>query len=304
MIYFILNPNTQSSNSASVWNRVATQLKQLDVAYKVFPTKHSGHAKEIARQISTRDPNATIVTVGGDGTIHDTLSGLTNLDSITFGLIPSGSGNDFARGMHISKDPDKALAAILHPQRITTMDLGLLPDMQGERFGVSCGIGFDASVCHEVNASKIKNRLNSMRLGNLTYTAVALKQMALYEPGPMHITLDGGRSYDFPAVFFIAVMNQKYEGGGMKMIPDASPTDGALDVIVCADSSRAGMLTVLPLAFAGRHTHLHGLHFLKCEEIQITADKKRPIHLDGESGGLHRHLHVCLEKQQLNVITG
>ena len=304
MYYFILNPSSHSSGSKSIWPHLSEILKQRQTEYKVFATKYPGHGKEIAHAITSHDPRATVVAIGGDGSIHDILCGLTNISTITFGVIPSGSGNDFARGMHISSNPDFAIAAVLEPQRYTSMDLGVLKDRPDQRFGVSCGIGFDAAICHEALDSPIKNFLNAIRLGNLTYVAICLKQIALYDPCDFTIDADGDRHFDIPGAYFAAVMNQKYEGGGVKMTPEAKPNDGLLDVIVVGNVTKSKICRVMPLAFIGKHTHISGLHFIRCSDIKIKASRACAIHLDGESGGVRDTLHASIEAEKLRVITG
>ena len=304
MYYFILNPSSQSSGSRSIWNRLATILKEKNISYKVYATTYPGHGTDLARKISTADPYATIVAIGGDGTVHDIFCGLTNISTITFGLIPSGSGNDFARGMHITSDTDRAIAQILDPQQHMKIDIGTITDKKDQRFGVSCGIGFDAAVCHEALSSPIKDTLNKMHLGQLTYGVIALKQILLYDPGPMTIEMDGGRKMFFKKAFFAAVMNQKYEGGGVKMCPEARPGDGILDIFVVSDIPNVKIGAVLPLGFAGKHKHLKGVHFLRAQSVKITCDRKRAVHLDGESGGMHRTLSATVLSEQLRVIVG
>ncbi|MDO4805377.1 MAG: diacylglycerol kinase family lipid kinase [Lachnospiraceae bacterium] len=304
MHYFILNPGSQSFGSRTFRSKLIGQLKQSGIEYKLYATRRPGHGRELSRAISSRDPHATIIAIGGDGTIHDILSGLTNISTVTFGVIPYGSGNDFARGMHIPASPQKAISAVISPKAFTEMDIGVLTDKTTERFGVSCGIGFDASVCHEALESPIKNFLNHVGLGNLTYAVICLKQLALYEPCIISIDTDDGSHFDFPKAYFTAVMNQKYEGGGVKMTPEAEPNDGLLDVIVASDMSRGKISRVLPMAFFGKHTKAKGLHFIKCKDVTITCSRELAVHLDGESGGVRSRIHAGLEKERLRVITG
>lgn len=305
MYYFILNPSSHSQGKSDIWNTVAKILHQREIQYKVFATRYPGHARELANTISSRDPEAKIVGIGGDGTVHDIICGLENLSTVTFGLIPSGSGNDFAHGMHIPSDTEKALSAILDQEKIIKMDVGRMESGDSVlRFGVSCGIGFDASICHEALASPIKDALNGVGLGQLTYSSIAVKQLFLYEPGSISLEMDGGRKLSYPRAFFAAVMNQKYEGGGLMLTPDAKPNDRTLDVLVCGDMRRSEIMAMLPATYAGKHTFLKGVHILKCEKVKITADRLRPTHLDGESGGVRREITVSLEPEQLRVITG
>ena len=302
MYYFILNPNAKSGGSDSVWNRIEKTLQAENLSYKSFVTEHPGHGTQIAASISAHDPEATIIAVGGDGTIHDILCGLENLETVSFGVIPSGSGNDFARGMGIMRKTNPAIQTVIHPKSFRKMDVGFLTDRPELRFGVSAGIGFDASICHEALRSRIKHALNILHAGNLTYSLLALKQAAFYKPGPMTVIIDDAARYDFRKVFFAAVMNQQYQGGGLQLCPSADPSDQYLDVFICGDISRLKLLTFLPTAYSGKHTHLKGLHFLRGRKVQIIADKSRPVHLDGESGGYSRTLTAGICPSQLKVL--
>lgn len=306
MYYFILNPTAHSSQNSLLWPAIHQRLSQTATPYQVFATKYEGHATSIAREITENDPFATVVVIGGDGSVHEVINGLTHLDTVTLGVIPHGSGNDFVSGMKIPMDTEYALNAILNPQKISRIDLGSLEaEHFHELFAVSCGIGFDASVCEEALSSKIKDSLNEVHLGELAYSTIAAKQIMLYEPGSMKIRLDGERVFTYRDVFFISVHNIKYEGGGIAMVPWAKPDDGVLDPFVCGDGvSRAELLSALPLARVGKHTHYPHIHFLKCHTAEIIADKKRPVHLDGESGGLHSKVKISILPSALNVITG
>jgi len=97
-------------------------------------------------------------------------------------------------------------------------------------------------------------------------------------------------------------MNQKYEGGGFKFCPNASPEDGLLDVIVIEGISKLKMLFCLPSALWGRHTRSRGVHILQCRNVHITSAHSLPVHKDGESGGIQREFSVTIEKKPLKII--
>ena len=307
MYYFIMNPSSQSKGSLEIWRKIRPLLDLKHVPYRIFATRHAGHAEELARRISQKDPGSVLVIIGGDGSIHEVLSGLTHPGAVTLGVIPAGSANDFARGMGLSKNPLEAVQTVLHPKMIMDMDVGCL--MTGNsgnkgRFGVSAGVGFDAAVCHEALASRTKKQLNRIGLGGLTYSAIAARQIALYRPGWMEISLDGNEPVRYENVFFTAIMNQKYEGGGLMMTPGALPDDGRFELFVCGELSRQMLIASLPITKFGAHTRVPGPHYLHGRHIEIRTDEERPIHLDGESAGISSRLVIDIEEEKLPVIVG
>lgn len=305
MYYFIINPKSRSKHGKKLGTLIVQQLMERHIPHEVYYTEYRGHGTKLAHTITAKDPHGTLVAVGGDGTIHEVLTGINNCKTITFGYIPSGSGNDFARGMNIPKNPLDALECILHPKTFMNMDLGLVrQERETQRFGVSCGIGFDASICHEALASRLKSVLNRLHLGKLTYALLAVKQILFYEPCAATVVLDQNRTFHYSKMYFVSVCNQKAEGGGLKLTPKAKPDDQILDVIVVSGIARIKILLVLPLAFWGLHEKVKGVHLLRCRCAEITCPKNVPIHLDGESGGIHNSLCASLENEKLRVIIG
>ena len=118
----------------------------------------------------------------------------------------------------------------------------------------------------------------------------------------MTLVIDDDNVQQFSKVYFTAVMNQKYEGGGFKFCPHASPSDGYLDVIVVDGLSKPKVLCCLPTAFFGKHTIFHGIHIFRCKKIDIHSDLALPVHKDGESGGISDKISIFLENNSLKVI--
>lgn len=306
MYYFIVNPNARSGKGKNIWKELRSELALHHVPYKAYITEYVGHAVKLSSKLSllgTEEEPVNLIAVGGDGTLQEVLSGIQNLQNVYFGYIPIGSGNDFCRSMELPQDPIKALQVILKKERILCMDIPRATSGNSDcRFGISAGIGFDAAVCQEVAVSPIKKALNKLGLGKLAYVAIALKQILFMTPSHMAIEMDGNRKYAFNRVYFAAVMNQKYEGGGFKFCPDASPSDGILDVIVAEGLPKAMVLMVLPTAFWGKHIYFKGIHTFRCKSIKIHSAVPLAVHHDGESGGLQRELSVCFERNTLKVI--
>ena len=236
MYYFIINPNSRSGKGALIWRDLENILRERNIKYQTFFTEYKGHAVKLSASITAsipEDSQIKLIAVGGDGTIQEVLSGVKDISRVIFGYIPTGSGNDFCRSMKLPQDPMKALELILSDKRPHLMDIPHIScGSSSSRFAISCGIGFDAAVCHEVGVTPMKKVLNKIGLGKLVYLFVALKQLLFLKPSSMTLLMDDNKKEEFSKVYFTAIMNQKYEGGGFKFCPDASPSDGYLDVIV------------------------------------------------------------------------
>ena len=147
----------------------------------------------------------------------------------------------------------------------------------------------------------MKKFLNRFGLGKLVYLFVALKQLLFLNPSQVSVNMDGN-SETWSKVYFIAVMNQKYEGGGFKFCPDAQPDDQLLDVILVEGIRKIKLLFCLPTAFFGKHVGIRGIHILTCSDIHVHSASALPIHIDGESGGIREDLTVSIEKSSLKII--
>ena len=173
---------------------------------------------------------------------------------------------------------------------------------KGRRFAVSAGIGFDAAVCHEVCVSKWKRVLNLLKIGKLSYAVVAMDRIIKDRPVKLELTMDDGSTKVFEKTYFAAFMNLPYEGGGFKFCPEASGSDGFLDIMVVANLSKFKILCLLPTAFSGKHTRFKGVTTLKCRSAKVVTDRALPLHTDGEPSFLSKEIEVSLEKEKLNVI--
>lgn len=105
MLYFIVNHTSATGKCRNVLKKVIERLSEKGEQYKLFKTKYEGHASEIAEKLSKLpDEKITIIVIGGDGTINEVLNGISDFEKVRLGIIPAGSGNDFARGHKIGTD--------------------------------------------------------------------------------------------------------------------------------------------------------------------------------------------------------
>lgn len=305
MYYFIVNPISKSGQGQKVWKRIDALLQNRSIPYQVFFTQYQHHATLLTEKLLLNHPSCTLIAVGGDGTIHEVLNGIHNPSLITFGCIPTGSGNDFSRGLHIPSNPEKALELILHPVHIHKLDIGRMKTPYGIRsFGVSAGMGFDAAICQRTFVSPIKNICNKLGLGKLTYCAVALRELYFYHPTTISVEMDGKRRFVYEKALFLSIMNLPYEGGGAKFCPDANSTDQIFHVCVVENISKRKALFLFPTVFFGFHTRAKEVHILTCRYIHLHSDRPIPVHSDGEVLGHLQDIVLYPAKEQLSVITG
>lgn len=303
MYHFIVNPSSSSGRGAALWKEIEKKLIAEQVPYLVYTTEGVGSAMKFAEDITQTDEEVTIVVCGGDGTMNEVVSGIRDYSKVILGCIPTGSSNDLIRDLGFPKDPMAMLEVILHPNRIVPMDIGRLTYTGGVRnFSVSMGIGFDAAICHEALHSKIKDALNKIKLGKLTYLGIALKQLAGTKKIAATITLDDEKVIHVDRILFVTGMIHRYEGGGFKFCPDADYADGMLDVLIVGDLSKGRVLRILPTALKGTHTRFNGLNIYRAKKVQIKVESPMPVHVDGESAGVQSEVTVTQEAKQVRMI--
>ncbi|MRX72703.1 YegS/Rv2252/BmrU family lipid kinase [Bacillus lacus] len=308
-LVFIINPAAGNGRGAGTWRKVKKILDRDGVQYRSFQTEYQGHAEILARQIASLGNHRlqSITGIGGDGTIHEIINGLSEYEHIHVGYIPAGSGNDIARGFKTSKKPAKALKNILKQHnkgKCRVFDGGRLSlDHFGNHrlFLNSAGIGLDAAVTAAASQLPFKNMLNKANLGYLSYAAALLHTLQSFQPCNMEAVIDGN-SFQFEKVWLIAVANQPYYGGGMKIAPQAVPTDGLLHITVVKEIPKWKLLLLFVTVFTGKHTLLKEVEILTCKEIFLRSEVPLPVQADGEIAG-ETPVIVSVLASRMNLLT-
>lgn len=274
-LLFIVNPVAGHGRSLRVFGRLQAVLERVaGLRCVIWTTRGPGHATELAHRAGL-EGYQRIVAVGGDGTVHEAINGLMALhppvrERIAFGVVPAGSGNDFARNAGVPRDPG-ALAALLAGGPASPVDVGVV---DGHYFGNVAGVGFDAEV------ARLANRLPKFVPGALTYVVSAVSVLASYKNAGVRIHLDG-RALE-RRVLLVAVGNGAAYAGGMLICPGARMNDGRFRVVVAGDLSRLSVLTTLPKVFSGRHLDHPLVEVFDAEEVRIEADRPLAVQADGE----------------------
>ena len=300
---FIVNPKSSSGNGAMIWKRIEPELMKRRVEYEVRFTRYARHAVEIAAEATADGEERVLVVLGGDGTMNEVVSGISDSGKVILGSIPTGSGNDFSRAPRLPKDPLRALEVILDQERLVPMDIGTMRCKDREyRIAVRTGIGFDAAVCHCVAKSAIKVLLNKFCMCRLSYLIIAIQRLLGDKRVPCKLWLDDGPPIAFEGIFFAAVMNHPYEGGGFFFCPKAEIGDGYLDVIVVSDIPTWKIFLLLPTAFWGGHVKYHGIDVFRCRRARLECGEALPVHTDGEPIPAEMSLEAGLCENQVRLI--
>ncbi len=239
-----------------------------DRGAKAFLTEGPGHATELAQRAPE---GARVVAVGGDGTVHEVLRGLAGTEKV-LGVVPIGSGNDFARmlGLRGLPWPMALEHALLAPEEAVD-----LCRVNGEPFGASLGVGFDALVAKK--ALSAPSFLRGMPRYLYALFAV-LKALRLPEG---RLLLDGKEVYQGP-LLLLAAMNGPAYGGGIPIAPMADPQDGLLSVVLAKRFSRPGVVFILPRLLLGKHLSHPQVEAFAARTVELAFPYPVPAHADGE----------------------
>lgn len=289
MLYFIVNETSRSGKTRQIWKDIQQSLIKADVSYEYMITQGRDHATKLASEISQRpEDNICIVVIGGDGTMNEVINGIADFDKVRFGIIPTGSGNDFGGGLDLPKSPEENLQRIISSYKAgedsyRAVDIGLVRWGQNQKklFGISSGIGLDAIVCKKALSSKLKKVLNKLGLGSLTYVLLTIITLFSMKTADFEISYDNNKS-TLKKTIFAAAMNLRAEGGGVPMAPDANPYDGKLSISSASGIPKWITFLCLPFLVAGKHTHIKGFNLVSCREASIHSSQKMTLHADGE----------------------
>lgn len=228
----------------------------------------------------------TLVALGGDGLVHVGVQAVAGRP-VTFGVIAAGTGNDFARALNLPRRNPFAAVDVILTGRTTAVDAGRIVAAAGADAAVGAGAGADrwfAGVLATGFDSQVNERANAMRgrAGRGRYTLAMVAELRAMRPSTYDLTVDGVR-VELDAVL-VAVGNTATYGGGMRIAPDAVPTDGRLDVTVVGAVSRAELLRVFPRVYTGSFVTHPAVQRLRGHTVQLAADGV-VAYADGERVG-------------------
>ena len=236
-------------------------------------TRAKGQGRELARQ-AVAEGAEIVVAAGGDGTLNEVVNGLMEAGAgsqdVTLGLLPLGTGNDFARCIGLGTDLKRA-AETLFQGNSQWVDVG---QAHGRWFINIAGCGFDAIVAERVN--------RGFRLlhGASAYLAAIAHSLLNLKSANLTLTLDGETRHI--RALMCSVANATSYGGGMRVAPDARLDDGLFDVCLLAEAGRVEFVRAFPRVFKGTHVTHPKVTMLQARTVHIESDPPLPLLIDGE----------------------
>jgi len=247
--------------------QVQAELRARGVEPRFEYTKSLGHARELALQAAANGDVA--VAFGGDGLIS-TVAGVLKHTGGVVGILPGGRGNDLCRVLGIPLKPVAACGVLISGIE-RQLDLG---EADGRAFAGIASCGFDSVV------NQIANETTVVR-GSPVYGLALLRALPSWRAAGFEVTLDGSEVRRFTG-YSVAAANSRQFGGGMRLAPDASLTDGVLDVVIIEDMPKLRFLRLAPTVFSGRHLRYREVSVVRSREVHIEATEPFTLYADGE----------------------
>ncbi|HZD13984.1 MAG TPA: YegS/Rv2252/BmrU family lipid kinase [Pseudonocardiaceae bacterium] len=268
----IVNPHSGHGAATRVAGTVASMLRAAVPELVAMVTADAVATSRVAAEAVERGDDVLAV-LGGDGTAHVAAQAVAGT-ATALAVLPTGSGNDLATALSIPADPVQAARHITQALRTgqrRRIDLGRIEGAVA--FTTVLCTGFDAAV---------NRRANAMRWppGPRRYELAVLAEVAALTPRPVRVRTKT-TEVALEAIL-VAVGNGSCYGGGLRICPDATLTDGLLDVIVIAAVSRRRLLKVFPALRTGGHVHEPEVTVLRAETVRIDGEPGWPVYADGE----------------------
>ncbi|HYA87157.1 MAG TPA: diacylglycerol kinase family protein [Nitrospirota bacterium] len=265
----IANPHAGRGRASGIVADVVRLFNARKARFDLETTRESGDAENMAAIACTGDEYAAVISIGGDGTVNDVIQKAV-FTGKPIGVIPAGSGNDFAKVLNTPKKLDDIVDMLL-AGRTKVIDVG---KMNKRFFANNIGIGFDAVVNY--NTRKVK----WIRSGLAMYVCALLITLDRYRPLPMKITING-EVFD-QNMFLVSVGNGTTCGGGFKLTPHAKIDDQLLDITMIKPLNLLQLLRHFPKVFLGTIDKTQYTVTRRTEKLTVESIHPLPVHMDGE----------------------
>lgn len=283
----IINPKSGTSSKSGVVSKLIEVFADSPYTLYFTYTCYAGHASELAED-AAKAGFARVIAVGGDGTVNEVARGLLHTQT-ALSIIPMGSGNGLARALGLPMNIKRA-AEIAAQGKIDTIDCCLA---NKSPFFCTCGMGFDAEVSAAFAEAPFR--------GFISYAATSLERYINYKPSTYTIEIEGHETVRSEA-FVVAAANASQYGNNAHIAPNASMTDGKVDIVILKPFSVLDMPQITLQLFSKRleeNTHQESYQTSRATFIRESAGV---VHLDGEPVEMPERIEIEVLPQAIHVI--
>lgn len=286
-IVFIINPNAGTGVKGVLPAMIDRSLDHSRYSCVYRYTGRAGEASELAAAAAAGGTDI-VVAVGGDGTVNEVARALADTDT-ALGVVPCGSGNGLARHLMLPMNVRGAVE-VINQGTVHALDYGVI---NGQKFFCTCGMGFDAFISKKFAAAG--------RRGPITYIENVLREGLKFSPETYHITLDGNAAVQHEA-FLLSVANASQYGNDAYIAPQASMSDGWLDVVIIRPFDLLDAPQVA-LDLMNKTLDMNSkIRTFRARDIVIRREHAGVIHFDGEPAEAAADLHITLRCGGIRVV--
>lgn len=321
MLDIILNGKAGNGKSLNAKNKIEKLLREKNIEHRFHFTAGRKDATKIARELCLNGAT-DVISMGGDGTANEVLNGLTNLENVRFGIIPCGSGNDFADTVKIPLNPEKALDIILNGSAKPT-DFLVCDGVRGLNV---IGTGIDVEILERTEKNKVlKGKIKYMvsliiSLMKFKFYEFKLKFAGDFDQTESEQTPESAESKNAAATddenitenitenaepqkrsaLIVCCGNGRKIGGGIPICPEAIVDDGKMDFLIINRMKKSRIPHALIKLMKGKILTESFSDFKRVDKATLQFDKTPAIQIDGE---IYYDLNfdVHIEKGKLNL---
>lgn len=285
-ILFIMNPISGTNNKKGIPDLIHSGIDSERFDYEIRLTEYAGHAAAIAAE--ARDNHIdVVVAIGGDGTVNEVARSLVHSET-ALGIIPCGSGNGLARHLLLPLNVKKAIA-VINKCEIHKLDYGVI---NGHEFFCTCGMGFDAFVSQKF--------AESGKRGPICYLENILREGLKYKP-ETYVVEDETGTKRYKA-FLISCANASQYGNNAYIAPQASMSDGLLDVVVMEPFDVLDAPQVSIDMMNKTLDKNSKIKTFRCKQLHIHRNQEGVIHYDGDPVMTGKDIDIHLEEKGINIV--
>jgi diacylglycerol kinase (ATP) len=294
-VSLFVNPTAGRGRAGRRLSRIAALLEQAGIEFEPYQSQTVGDLEDQVRSQVNRGTDR-IVVVGGDGSVHEAVNGIMGADNpARLGVIPSGTGNDFAKACHIALDWEHATQLLAERIKVDATSRCIDIGRMNERyFANGAGIGFDAKVTRVARSYR-------WPIGDLVYLFAIFRCLVDGVATP-DVTITSDELTTHGPITLASISNGAWVGGMFHIAPMADNSDGKLELLIADPVSRMRILSLLPKIISGKHLGESEVRHASVCRVTIECSADVPSHLDGEVGAPASQFVIEILPAALNLL--